>query len=41
MSNDVFVTLLQKLGHDDVHSFGDSTGEFSLDFPRSVSQSGE
>jgi hypothetical protein len=37
----VFVTLLQKLGHDDVHSFGDSTGEFSLDFSRSVSQSGE
>ena len=40
MSN-VFVSLLQKLGHDDVNSFGDSTGEFALSFPRGVTQSGE
>ena len=40
MSN-VFVSLLQKLGHDDVTSFGDSTGEFALSFPRGVTQSGE
>ena len=26
----VFTTLLHKLGHDDLESFGDSTGEFSL-----------
>ncbi|MEM7415886.1 MAG: DUF1552 domain-containing protein [Gemmatimonadota bacterium] len=26
----VFLTLLHRLGHDDVHSFGDSTGEFLL-----------
>lgn len=26
----VFTTLLHKLGHDDLQSFGDSTGEFSL-----------
>ena len=37
----VFVTLLQRLGHDDVESFGDSTGAFSLSFPRGVSQTGE
>ena len=30
----VFVSLLQALGHDDVHRFGDSTGEFPLTFPR-------
>ena len=26
----VFLTLLHRLGHEDVHSFGDSTGEFLL-----------
>ncbi|MGI9628833.1 MAG: DUF1552 domain-containing protein [Longimicrobiales bacterium] len=29
----VFVSLLHKLGHDDLSSFGDSTGEFSLTAP--------
>ena len=35
----VFVSLMQRLGHDDMHAFGDSTGEFPLSFPvgRSVS----
>ena len=28
-----FVSLLQKIGHDDIESFGDSTGELPLDFP--------
>jgi len=30
----VFLTLMHQLGHDDMESFGDSTGEFSLTFPR-------
>lgn len=30
----VFVSLLQALGHDDVARFGDSTGEFPLTSPR-------
>ena len=29
----VFVSLMQALGHDDFHRFGDSTGEFPLSFP--------
>jgi hypothetical protein len=35
----VFVSLMQRLGHDDMRAFGDSTGEFPLSFPagRSVS----
>ena len=42
MSN-VFVSLMQRLGHDDMHAFGDSTGEFPLSFPagRSVSTRSE
>jgi hypothetical protein len=30
----VFVSLMQAIGHDDFKSFGDSTGEFPLTFPR-------
>src|SRR5262245_20040592 len=30
----VFLSLMHKLGHDDLASYGDSTGEFSLSFPR-------
>ena len=30
----VFVSLMQALGHDDIHRFGDSTGEFPLSFPK-------
>jgi hypothetical protein len=30
----VFVSLMQRLGHDDLSVFGDSTGEFPLSFPR-------
>jgi hypothetical protein len=30
----VFVSLMQAIGHDDMRSFGDSTGEFPLTFPR-------
>ena len=33
MSN-VFVSLMQKLGHDDFTQFGDSTGVFHLSYPR-------
>ena len=29
----VFLSLLHQLGHDDMDSFGDSTGEFSLGYP--------
>ena len=29
----VFVSLMQSIGHDDLHAFGDSTGEFPLGFP--------
>jgi hypothetical protein len=32
----VFVSLMQAIGHDDIKSFGDSTGEFPLTFPRGV-----
>jgi hypothetical protein len=32
----VFLTLMHQLGHDDLESFGDSTGEFGLSFPRST-----
>ena len=28
-----FVSLMQSIGHDDLHAFGDSTGEFPLGFP--------
>ncbi len=40
----VFVSLMQRIGHDDFRRFGDSTGEFSLSFPTgpvAVSQGGE
>jgi hypothetical protein len=30
----VFVSLMQALGHDDMAEFGDSTGEFRLTFPK-------
>ena len=30
----VFVSLMQAIGHDDMERFGDSTGEFPLNFPR-------
>jgi hypothetical protein len=30
----VFVSLMQGMGHDDVTQFGDSTGEFPLSFPK-------
>ena len=33
---DVFVSLMQGIGHDDVSQLGDSTGEFSLTSPRGV-----
>ena len=29
----VFVSLMQRIGHDDMRAFGDSTGEFPLSFP--------
>ena len=29
-----FVSLMQGIGHDDLHQFGDSTGQFPLTFPR-------
>ena len=29
-----FVSLMQGIGHDDFHQFGDSTGEFPLSFPK-------
>ena len=31
----VFVSLMQSMGHDPMQQFGDSTGEFPLSFPRS------
>ena len=34
-----FVSLMQAIGHDDMHLFGDSTGEFPLSFPRGVAVS--
>ena len=37
----VFVNLLQRIGHDDVEGFGDSTGSFPLSFPRGTSASAE
>ena len=30
----VFLSLMQRIGHDDMASFGDSTGEFALTLPR-------
>ena len=36
MSN-VFVSLMQRIGHGELPSFGDSTGEFPLTFPRGTS----
>jgi hypothetical protein len=36
----VFVSLMQRLGHD-MHGFGDSTGEFALNFPQGTSAAGE
>ena len=32
----VFVSLMQGIGHDDMRSFGDSTGGFPLSFPKGV-----
>lgn len=39
----VFVSLMQRIGHDDMHQFGDSTGEFPLSFPKAtaVSEAGQ
>jgi hypothetical protein len=36
----VMLSLMHKLGMDDVHSFGDSTGDFSLTMPHSASPAG-
>ena len=36
-----FVSLMQGIGHDEMHGFGDSTGEFALTFPRGASGDGE
>jgi hypothetical protein len=30
----VFLSLMQSIGHDDMHQFGDATGEFQLAFPK-------
>lgn len=35
------LSLLHKLGHDDLESFGDSTGELSLSMPRTLSSARE
>jgi hypothetical protein len=32
-----FVSLMQRIGHDDMETFGDSTGELPLSFPKGVS----
>jgi hypothetical protein len=37
----VFVSLMQAIGHDDMKVFGDSTGEFPLTFPRGVPAVGD
>jgi hypothetical protein len=37
----VFVSLMQAMGHDDMKAFGDSTGEFPLTFPRGVPAVGD
>jgi hypothetical protein len=39
MSN-VFVSLMQSIGHDDFDHLGDSTGEFPLRYPRGVASEG-
>jgi hypothetical protein len=36
-----FVSLMQGLGHDDFHQFGDSTGEFPLSFPKGQAAASE
>ena len=36
----VFVDLMQRLGHDEIESFGDSTGAFDLSFPGGVASGG-
>jgi hypothetical protein len=36
-----FVSLMQKIGHDDFAAFGDSTGELALSFPRGASAAAE
>ena len=36
----VFVSLMQGIGHDGMRAFGDSTGEFPLGFPQSPSTAG-
>jgi hypothetical protein len=36
-----FVNLMQRLGHDDLSAFGDSTGEFHLSFPKGTSVTAE
>ena len=36
----VFVTLMQSIGHDRMESFGDSTSEFALNFPRGAAADG-
>jgi hypothetical protein len=37
----VFVSLMQRLGHDDFRQFGDSTGEFALSLPGSATSEGQ
>ena len=37
----VFVSLMQAIGHDGMSAFGDSTGEFPLSFPRGVPAIGD
>ncbi len=36
----VFVGLMKKIGHEDMETFGDSTGEFPMDFPRGAATVG-
>jgi hypothetical protein len=37
----VFVSLMQRLGHDEFRQFGDSTGEFALSLPGSATSEGQ